>query len=71
MMQERLRSRIKELGWSVRETSRRTGVHHDMLHKLISGRHTDLRLSTLRKLCDGLSMSLDELAGCKTGKGEA
>lgn len=43
------------------EISRRTGIAQSRLSEFESGKHTDLRISTVMKLADALDVSLDDL----------
>ncbi len=56
---------LRELMWqknlSAVEIQRRTGIHATTISKIINGRHTNLALDTIDKLCDVLDCKIQDL----------
>jgi transcriptional regulator with XRE-family HTH domain len=63
MLAESLRRLLDERGWSIETASKRTGLHRQMISKILRGEITRPRLDTLIKLSDTFGVSIDELAG--------
>ena len=63
MLKNQVKQRIEELGWSIATTAKRTGIHRDIISRIVHGKINDPRLSTLIKLSNGLGKSIDQLAG--------
>jgi transcriptional regulator with XRE-family HTH domain len=61
MLSEKLSNRMAELGWNVKVTAERTGLHRDLVSRLLHGSTKNPRIETVMKLCKGLKMSMDQL----------
>ena len=60
---ERLREVLEGQGWSQQTLSKRSGVHHQQIYKLLHGETPDPRVSTIKRLAKALGVSLDYLTG--------
>jgi len=56
-----IRSLIKKFGVSEAEVSRKTGIPQPTLHKILSGRTSDPRISTIKLIADYFDVPLDLL----------
>lgn len=65
---EALCSRIQQLcsdnRLSVNGLSARCGITQSTLNNIVSGRNNSATLSTIKKICDGLDMTLREFFNC-------
>jgi transcriptional regulator with XRE-family HTH domain len=64
---DRLREALEEKGWSQQTLSKRSGVHHQQIYKLLSGETLDPRVSTMRRLAQALDVTTDYLLGITEG----
>lgn len=62
MKNDILRNRMTELGLKIKDVSALSGIHSDLVSKILSGRTRNPRLDTCAKLARVLNLSLDELA---------
>jgi transcriptional regulator with XRE-family HTH domain len=62
-LSERLREVLEGQGWSQQTLSKRSGVHHQQIYKLLHGETPDPRVSTIKRLAKALGVSLDYLTG--------
>lgn len=57
---ERFRSLCKERGIKANELANRSGVTPSTVYSLLDDRRRDVSIITIKKLCDGLEISLGE-----------
>lgn len=69
--QERIKKRRKELKLTQKEVADRLGISQQAYQQLESGRTTDMRTSTLRRLCVILKASADYMLGLTDDPAEA
>lgn len=60
---QRVQQRIDELGLSQSDLARRAGVHRDMISRLLLGKVTSPRTSTLLRIAESLNADIDWLLG--------
>jgi len=59
-VKERLLQLCKERNLSINKLCTMSGVTQSTVQNLISGRNNSITVSTLKKLCDGLEISMEE-----------
>ena len=66
---EAVRLRILQLcdeyGISVNKLSNISGVTQSTVNNIVSGRNNSTTVSTVKKLCDGLGITIEEFFGCE------
>lgn len=63
MLATKLRQLIDHKHWSIETVAALSGVHRDIISRILRGETTDPRWSTMQRLAKGLGISLDELTG--------
>lgn len=58
---ERLKKLMKENGYGCNSLADKVGVTHCHMSRIINGLHTNLRLSTLDKICETLGCKPSDL----------
>lgn len=57
---ERVRTLLKERGWTANELIRRSNVNQSTISEIMSGRSKYPRIITLKKIAHGFDMTLSE-----------
>ena len=69
---EAVRQRILQLceenGISINKLSSISGVTQSTVNNIVSGRNNSATVSTVKKLCDGLGITIDEFFHCELFK---
>lgn len=55
---------ISAYGYTVLEFASRCGVSYGEMRKIVSGKATDVKLSTIEKICDNSHITLQDIANC-------
>lgn len=56
----RIKSLLKEKGWTANELIRRSGVNQSTIAEIMAGRSKFPRISTIQKIAHGFGMTLSE-----------
>lgn len=59
-VKQRIFQLCDERGLSINKLCNISGVTQSTVHNLISGRNESMTISTIKKLCDGLEITLEE-----------
>lgn len=59
-VRERILQLCSERNLSVNKLSRMSGVTQSTVQNIVSGRNNSATISTIKKLCDGLGISIEE-----------
>lgn len=59
-VKERIFQLCNERNWSINKLCNISGVTQSTVNNLISGRNESMTIATIKKLCDGLEITLEE-----------
>ena len=68
MLATKLRQIIDDRHWSIETVSKLSGVHRDIISRILREETTDPRWSTMKRIAGALGVGLDDLAGCNHGE---
>ena len=63
-VKERILELCREENISINKLCSMSGVTQSTVNNIVSGRNRSATISTIKKLCDGLNMSLGEFFSC-------
>ena len=68
-VKERILERCREKNLSVNKLSNMSGVTQSTVNNIVSGRNHSATISTIKKLCDGMGITIEEFFNSELFRG--